>query len=109
MAGNDTSVATESNGTWLSAVRCPGPPPRAAGVTSLSCPAVGECSAGGRIPDGENRLPFVASESGGTWSSQLVPGYAGLKPPPIAGGAGDQRRFVRCARRVRGRRQLIRR
>jgi Bacterial Ig-like domain (group 3) len=95
VAGNDTSgsnaeitsVATESNGIWGSAAPLPG---IAAGgsVTSLSCPAVGECSAGGWIPDGKNQLPFVASESFGTWSSQEVPGYAGLKPSPIAGGAG---------------------
>ena len=95
MAGNDTSVATESNGTWGTAAPLPGTAAAGGSVTSLSCPGVGECSAGGWIPDGKNQLPFVASESGGTWSSQLVPGYAGLKPSPIAGGAGIS--AVSCA------------
>lgn len=102
VAGNDTSssnaeitsVATESNGVWGSAAPLPGIA-AAGSVTSLSCPAVGKCSAGGWIPDAKNQLPFVASESGGTWSSQKVPGYAGLKPSPIAGGAGVS--AVSCA------------
>jgi hypothetical protein len=102
-AGNDTSsanaeitsVATESSGIWGSAAPLPGVAAAGGSVTSLSCPAVGQCGAGGWITDGKNQLPFVASESDGTWSSEEVPGYAGLKPSPIAGGAGVD--AVSCA------------
>jgi hypothetical protein len=90
-----TSVATESNGVWGSVAPLPGVAAAGGSVTSLSCPAVGQCAAGGSIPAGKNQLPFVASESDGTWSSQEVPGYAGLEPSPIAGGAGVD--AVSCA------------
>jgi Bacterial Ig-like domain (group 3) len=96
VAGSDTSftnapiasVATESNGVWGSAAPLPGFVAAGGLVNSLSCPAVGQCVAGGWALYGTNQLPFVASESGGTWSSQEVPGYAGLKPSPVVGAAG---------------------
>lgn len=94
VAGNDLSatgtqatfVAAESNGTWGSAVPLPG---FAAGgaVTALSCPAVGDCSAGGWASSYRHRVPFVASETGGTWTSGAVSGFDRLSPAPVRTGS----------------------
>jgi hypothetical protein len=50
-------------------------------VTSLSCGAIGYCSAGGHFNDGERQRGFVISEDQGAWQgAQLVPGLARLNP-----------------------------
>jgi len=68
-------VVDETAGVWGSAVDVPGLPPfnpshpePGADVTSLSCPSVGECSAGGyyQIPGGVEA--FVVDEVSGTWA-----------------------------------------
>lgn len=84
-------VASETDGAWGFAREIPGTPSLniggGAGVTALSCGAVGDCSAGGYYSDGsDHRQAFVADESGGTWSdAQEAPGTATLN----AGGYGS--------------------
>ena len=67
-----TSVATETDGTWGDAVPLPGYAAAGGVVTSLSCPAVGDCSAGGWTYAGKHTVPFVASEVNGTWTSSAL-------------------------------------
>jgi hypothetical protein len=81
-----TFVATESKGTWGSAVPLPGFA-RGGAVTALSCPAVGDCSAGGRASSSRHQVPFVASEAGGTWTSSAVAGFDRLSPAPVRAGS----------------------
>jgi hypothetical protein len=78
-------VASENNGTWGKAIEVPGIAALNVGgagrVGSLSCGAVGDCSAGGDYQDGSGHLqPFVVSEKNGTWGKAIeVPGIAALK------------------------------
>jgi hypothetical protein len=75
-------VASESNGTWHTAIEVPG---TAAlnkgdgGVTAVSCGSAGNCAAGGSYTDAAGQQAFVASESNGTWHTAIeVPGTAAL-------------------------------
>jgi hypothetical protein len=77
-------VVSERNRTWGTAIEVPG---AAAlniggngGLTSLSCGAVGDCSAGGDYQDGPGHLQaFVVSERNGTWGKAIeAPGTAAL-------------------------------
>jgi hypothetical protein len=75
-------VASESDGTWHTAIEVPGIAAlniNGAGfVNGLSCPSAGNCALVGGYDNG-HLLPFVASESGGTWGSAIeVPGTAAL-------------------------------
>jgi hypothetical protein len=61
-------VVSETNGTWGAAVEVPGiealNKERRAGITSLSCAAPGNCSAGGHYKDGSgHRQVFVVSQN----------------------------------------------
>jgi hypothetical protein len=75
-------VASQSGGTWGSAIEVPGTSVLNAGgdaeVSSVSCAAPGDCSAGGfYVPSSGVGQAFVASEVGGTWGSAIeVPGTA---------------------------------
>ncbi|HTR94430.1 MAG TPA: Ig-like domain-containing protein [Trebonia sp.] len=82
-----TSVATETDGTWADAVPLPGYAAAGGVVTSLSCPAVGDCSAGGWTYSGKHTVPFVASEVNGAWTSSALPGFAALSPASVDSGS----------------------
>jgi hypothetical protein len=77
-------VVSETNGTWGKAIEIPGAAALnvggAGGITSLSCGAVGNCSAGGDYQDRPGHLQaFVASQTHGTWGKAIeVPGTAAL-------------------------------
>jgi hypothetical protein len=89
LANNNTEafVANETNGTWANAEEIPGFAALNVGdgdlvTVSVSCPAVGSCTAGGGFTDSSNYLyPFVVNESGGTWGNATQIGDF-----PIAGG-----------------------
>jgi hypothetical protein len=93
-------VVSETNGTWGTAEQVPGTAALNRGgvaqVSSVSCPAAGNCGAGGSYdPDnsGHDQGAFVVSEKGGTWRAAIkVPGMAALNKGRFA--AVDQ---VSCA------------
>jgi hypothetical protein len=70
VAGSDQPfVVSERNGTWGKAVKVLGlPPVFEADVASVSCPAAGNCGAGGGFEDAsETSRPFVVSQVHGRW------------------------------------------
>jgi hypothetical protein len=81
-------VVTETNGTWGTAIEVPGTAALnkggSAGINSLSCSSVGNCSAGGfygsSVVDGvPTTQAMVVTETSGTWgTAQEVPGTAAL-------------------------------
>jgi hypothetical protein len=84
-AGHDQAfVASEVNGTWLTARKVPGTAALNSGgnalISSVSCAAAGDCAAGGTYTDGAGHdQAFVASEVNGTWHTAIeVPGTAAL-------------------------------
>jgi hypothetical protein len=92
-------VATETNGKWGTAEEAPGTAKLnvaipGAGIFSVSCPATGDCLAGGWYTNAaHHEQAFVVSETGGTWgTAQEVPGTAALN----VGGQG-QTETVSCA------------
>jgi hypothetical protein len=84
--GLQAFVVSESSGVWGSAKEVPGLAALNTGqdavLTSLSCGAVGNCSAGGWYYGGRitgNKQAFVVSETNGTWgTAEEVPGLAAL-------------------------------
>ena len=86
VSGNTQAfVANEVSGTWGNAIEIPGWQALNAGGTagaifSISCAAVGSCSAGGSYTDVANQLQsFVVDETNGTWGTAIeVPGTAAL-------------------------------
>ena len=84
LADNEAFVADESDGTWGTAEEVPGildlDGGDSAGITSISCPAPGECGAGGYYADGDgDDQAFVVSETSGAWgSAEEVPGTAAM-------------------------------
>ena len=76
-------VVNETGGTWGEAEEVPGTRllnSGYAGVESLSCSSLGDCSAGGNFEDSLNHFQaFVVNETGGTWGeAEEVPGTATL-------------------------------
>jgi hypothetical protein len=77
-------VADETNGSWHTARVVPGTAALnkngGATVSSLSCAAAGNCSAGGLYSDSAGFIQaFVARETNGTWHTAIeVPGTAAL-------------------------------
>jgi hypothetical protein len=79
-------VIAEVNGTWGAVTQVPGlaalPAGGAASATLgfLSCPAAGDCTAGGNYFDARNHsLAYLVTEKNGTWGKALaVPGAASL-------------------------------
>ena len=85
-------VVDEANGVWGKALELTGPQSfnrNGAGVDSLSCASVGNCSAGGTFPKGSHGDPsFVVNETNGTWGpAREIPGFAKLD----AGGSSELR------------------
>jgi len=84
-------VASETNGTWRTAIRMPGSGALNAGglafVNSVSCGSAGNCAAGGDYRDGHNNMQaFVVTERNGTWGKAIeVPGSAALNASGFAG------------------------
>ena len=64
-------VVSETNGVWGDAIEVPGTAALntrgVASVRSISCPADGECGAGGYYDGASGPTAFVVSETGGTW------------------------------------------
>jgi hypothetical protein len=85
------AVAEQVNGTWgpvaeLAGLPGSGPSGTGSGVSSVSCAAPGDCSAGGSYGLGSNPGAFVAGEEHGTWGrAQRVPGLARLNTGKDAG------------------------
>lgn len=84
-SGSGTLVATESGGTWSTATALgsvSGQATDGGALDSVSCPALGECTAVGtiRTTHGDIR-PAIATATGGTWTKPTLP----TLPP------GDQR------------------
>jgi len=81
-------VVRQRNGRWGNAFEVPGTAALnsdKAGVSSISCPSAGNCSAGGGYVDaGGLAQAFVASQRDGLWSPAIeVPGLA------VLNGGGD--------------------
>jgi hypothetical protein len=77
-------VASQTSGTWGTAIEVPGTATLNAGgtawVNSVSCASAGNCAAGGYYTDGSGHTQaFVASQTSGTWGTAIeVPGTATL-------------------------------
>jgi len=84
-------VVSETNGSWGDAIKVPGTATLSSGggaeVDSVSCAAVGECTAGGTYTDGAgDSQAFVVSETNGSWGDAIeVPGTAILNSGGIGG------------------------
>jgi hypothetical protein len=91
-------VVNEKGGTWGTAKEVPGTAALNKGglasLTSVSCGAAGNCSAGGSYRDSSvHDHAFVVNETNGTWgTAQEVPGTAALNK-----GGTAQLRSVSCA------------
>jgi hypothetical protein len=90
-------LAIESGGAWASATPATGGD--ASQVLSVSCPAVGDCAAGGYIFTSSTAhydVPFVSSETGGAWAKPQV---LTLSPGgfPDFSGADDHVSAISCA------------
>ena len=87
-------VVNEANGTWGTAEQVPGTaalaPRGGSGLSSVSCAAAGNCSAGG----GAGGHAFVVTETNGTWgTAQEIPG----PPQPLSHGLPREIDSVSCA------------
>src|SRR5262249_7230037 len=82
--GPQAVVVNQVNGTWAKAQEVPGTAALNAGayaaITSVSCPAAGDCGAGGYYTDASGATQaFVVSETGGTWgTARELPGTGSL-------------------------------
>jgi hypothetical protein len=84
--GGGAFTLDESGGTWGTPQPVAGLPAGASSSSvtssalfSVSCSAPGDCTAGGDYNTGTGNVPFVVSESGGTWGTpQAVPDFAAL-------------------------------
>lgn len=88
---NQVFVLNQTNGTWGTAQEVPGFPALDTGspggeLTSVSCGAPGDCSAGGFYSDSSGFLQaFVVTQTGGTWgTAEEVPGTAALNTGGLA-------------------------
>ncbi len=84
-------VVDETNGSWGNAIEVPGTAAvntgGNAGVTSVSCPTAGNCTAGGHYQDAASgrAKAFVVTETNGSWGNAIeVPGTESLS----GGGTG---------------------
>jgi Peptidase A4 family len=76
-------VVSELDGSWGTAEKVPGLAALDAGgnaqITSVSCGAAGNCSAGGYYVDSSGNQAFVVSQVDGSWgTAEEVPGTAAL-------------------------------
>jgi hypothetical protein len=80
----ESFVADQTDGTWGTAEEVPGlgalNAGDTAGLSALSCPSEGNCSAGGDYTDSKNRTQaFVVDQTDGVWGhAKEVPGTAAL-------------------------------
>ena len=75
----DAFVVSEVNGSWGKPVPVPTSGVGSAEVISISCPAIGDCAAGGYFYARRGGQGFVVSEKNGTWGKAVeVPGLATL-------------------------------
>src|SRR5947209_5608217 len=78
------SAASSAGAVWGKAITVPGSVALNSGghaeVSTVSCPAAGDCAAGGYYYDGSGAARvFVASEAHGVWGNAVeVPGTAAL-------------------------------
>src|SRR5215472_13725906 len=93
-------VVNKTANIWRAAQGVPGSATLNTGgnakINSVSCPAPGDCSAGGYYTDASSghQQPLVVTETSGTWgSAQEVPGSAALN----VGGPGSVILSVSCA------------
>ena len=93
-------VVNKTANIWRMAEQVPGTATLNTGgnanINSVSCPAPGDCSAGGYYTDASSghQQPLVVTETSGTWgSAQEVPGSAALN----VGGPGSVILSVSCA------------
>jgi hypothetical protein len=90
-SGNEAFVVREKNFTWGKAAELPGTGALNKGgdarITSVSCRAPGNCSAGGFYTDGgHHQQAFVAAQRAGIWARAVeVPGLGSLN----AGGTAE--------------------
>lgn len=83
-------VLTETGGTWHTASEVPGTATLNGGgyaaITSVSCSAAGDCSAGGEYTNSAAATEaFVVSQTGGTWAkAREVPGIGTLNTSGLA-------------------------
>ena len=82
-AGNQGFVASQTKGTWNSAIPVLGLAALNTGddaaVESVSCSSDGNCALGGYYTDGSGYQGFVATQTNGTWNAAIaVPGLATL-------------------------------
>ena len=81
---------SETNGNWGTAVVIPGAAALnaggAAGLVTVKCPSVGDCSAVGFYTDAStHQQTFVVSQSGGVWGTATeIPGTAALNAGGLA-------------------------
>lgn len=104
-------VATSINGTWSNAVTIPGVAPTIVDSVgpeyprmkvSVSCPTDGTCVVGGGytgytstlVPNAHDRVGFVATRSGGTWTTMLI---GDLLAPGAVPRIDSSVSFVSCA------------
>ena len=86
----DAFLMSESGGTWSSAVNLSSlglSSGSGAQVTSVTCPAAGDCVAAGTAyaDSGGYASPFVVDETSGTWGNvQQVAGEPDFGPPQVA-------------------------
>jgi len=90
-------VVNETNGKWGQAQELTGPPTfnkGAAGVDSISCPTISNCSAAGSFKVGPHGASsFVVRETNGVWGRiQVVPGLNALNV-----GVDSELRSISCA------------
>jgi hypothetical protein len=82
-------VVNETSGTWGSAIEAPGIPFLNYGgslATAVSCPANGNCSAGGTYLDASDHLQaFAINETNGSWGTAIaIPGVVALNVGGLA-------------------------
>lgn len=82
-------VVSQAHGTWGTARPVPGLAALNRGgdaeIPSISCPAAGECAAGGSYFTGRRYAAFVASQAHGSWqAARPVVFAAGLRPGQLA-------------------------
>jgi cytochrome c551/c552 len=89
--GGGAARAAASGGTWGMVQQVPGLATLnrggSAGISSVSCPSAGNCTAGGNYADSVDRSQaFVVSETNGTWGkAKEVPGTAALNTGDFGG------------------------
>jgi hypothetical protein len=94
------------NGTWGSPIEVAGTASTAggAGIVSMSCPAAGNCTAGGSFGFGspssiDGTQAFVVNEVNGAWGEAIeVPGFSGINTgnPALDSGGSAEVTSVSC-------------